>query len=437
MSAYEDFGRHVLKHGVKSSDRTGVGTLRITGHQMRFNLQEGFPMVTSKQVSFAYIARELEWLVKGNTSQTYLKNNLKCSIWDEWADEFGRLGPIYGAMWRRRPSANIEMIEVPVDMRIGECINEQRAEKILSSTANTRKYFYGNPAYEAWRRMIRLAASSNKKLSTDKSIPEQVQRVTVCKEWLQFTNFLTDFYSLPGCELVQVDNADSWLLHTSNEGRGLFAKDTLQIIESYKHSLLAVAGALTAEKRAEGIYDKVVTPRFYIDQLADAIEQIKTNPDSRRIIVDSWEPSLLPQSGVGPSKQAGQGRMALAPCHCMFQFTVLPQKSGPAKLDLTLLQRSADTVLGVPYNIASYALLLHIVALECGLVAGDFVWNGIDCHVYQNHVDKFRNQLRRKTHPLPKLVIDPSVKSLKDFKASLVKLEGYVHGPKTDYPVAV
>lgn len=337
---YTDHMARILREGQASDDRTGTGTRRLMGLQMRFNLQEAFPFVTTKKVSLPFIARELEWMMDGNTSQEVLKNVYKCTIWDEWGDEFGRLGPVYGAMFRRRPATNIQMVNVPVDKRKGRYLTDKEADKIIRAhySAGAKE---GDPAWMAWARMIRIVANANKKVSEDKRIPESMQRISVCQEWLDFDKFAVDFYSLPGCELVQTDNADSWFFFTNNDGKGLFAKDTLQIVESYKHSLLSLAGLQTREQlHDKGIFDRVIVPRFYIDQMAEAIHQLKTNRTNRRIIVDAWEPSLLPKDGLHPTKQAAEGLMALAPCHCMFQFFAVPQARGQRfKLNLQLYQR--------------------------------------------------------------------------------------------------
>lgn len=435
---YTDHMARILREGQASDDRTGTGTRRLMGLQMRFNLQEAFPFVTTKKVSLPFIARELEWMMDGNTSQEVLKNVYKCTIWDEWGDQFGRLGPVYGAMFRRRPATNIQMVNVPVDKRKGRYLTDKEADKIIRAhySAGAKE---GDPAWMAWARMIRIVANANKKISEDKRIPESMQRISVCQEWLDFDKFAVDFYSLPGCELVQTDNADSWFFFTNNDGKGLFAKDTLQIVESYKHSLLSLAGLQTREQlHDKGIFDRVIVPRFYIDQMAEAIHQLKTNRTNRRIIVDAWEPSLLPKDGLHPTKQAAEGLMALAPCHCMFQFFAVPQARGQRfKLNLQLYQRSADFALGVPYNIAFYALLMHVIARECDLEVGELVWTGGDCHIYSNHIETAKKQVRRKCRPMPTLELDESVTGLASFTASKAKLVNYVHGPVTNYPVAV
>lgn len=252
MKQYLDLLQHVLINGRQKSDRTGTGTRSVFGAQMRFNLSEGFPLVTTKKVHFKSIVAELLWFLSGSTNVKNLQD-MGCKIWDEWADDIGRLGPIYGHQWR------------------------------------------------------------------------------------------------------------SWGANGSDPG---------------------------------------------YDQISQVIHSIKTNPDSRRHIVSAWNVEDL-------------GHMALAPCHTMFQFDVTDDK-----LSCQLYQRSADLFLGVPFNIASYALLTHMVALECGLEVGDFIWTGGDCHIYNNHVDQIQLQLTRQPMTLPHLVL-PRADSIFDYKPEDFLLIGY------------
>lgn len=261
---YEDFLRHVLAHGDSKTDRTGTGTVSVFGGQLRFDLQKGFPLITTKKVHLKSIIFELLWFLKGETNIAYLKEN-GVSIWDEWADANGELGPVYGKQWR------------------------------------------------------------------------------------------------------------SW---EAKDGQ-------------------------------------------VIDQISEAIELIKNSPDSRRIIVNAWN--------VGEIKQ-----MALMPCHTMFQFYV-----ANGKLSCQLYQRSADLFLGVPFNIASYALLTMMMAQVCGLQPGDFVHTFGDAHIYNNHMDQVNLQLSREARPYPTMNINPNVKDIFDFKFEDFTLEGYDPHPGIKAPVAV
>jgi thymidylate synthase len=264
MHQYLDFMRHVYEHGVKKTDRTGTGTRSVFGYQMRFNLQDGFPLVTTKKVHLKSIIHELIWFLAGSTNTRYLKDN-GVSIWDEWADAEGELGPIYGYQWRSWPA--------------------------------------------------------------------------------------------PGGE--------------------------------------------------------------HIDQIAQVIEQIRTNPDSRRMIVSAWNVADIP-------------RMKLPPCHAFFQFYV-----AEGKLSCQLYQRSADIFLGVPFNIASYALLTHMVAQQTGLDVGEFIWTGGDCHLYSNHMDQVREQLSRTPYELPKLAIRRKPDSIFDYRFEDFEIVGYQSHPHIKAPVAV
>ncbi|MHB0925992.1 MAG: thymidylate synthase [Gallionellaceae bacterium] len=264
MRAYLDLMQHVLEHGAKKSDRTGTGTVSVFGYQMRFNLQDGFPLVTTKKCHMKSIVHELLWFLQGDTNIRYLKEN-GVSIWDEWADEHGNLGPVYGKQWR------------------------------------------------------------------------------------------------------------SWA---------------------------------TADGRV-------------VDQLAEVVGQIKKNPDSRRLIVSAWNVGELDQ-------------MALAPCHAFFQFYV-----ADGKLSCQLYQRSADIFLGVPFNIASYALLTLMMAQVCGLEPGDFVHTFGDAHLYLNHLEQTNLQLSREPRPLPTMRINPEVKDISGFRFEDFTLEGYDPYPAIKAPVAV
>lgn len=261
---YETLMAHVLEHGTRKSDRTGTGTLSVFGYQMRFNLSEGFPLVTTKKLHLRSIIHELLWFLQGSNNIRYLKEN-GVSIWDEWADENGNLGPVYGVQWRSWP-----------------------------------------------------------------------------------------------------------------------ARD---------------GGS--------------------IDQIANVVEMIKKNPDSRRLIVSAWNPAEI-------------DRMALPPCHCLFQFYV-----AEGRLSCQLYQRSCDIFLGVPFNIASYSLLTHMVAQQCGLGVGDFVWTGGDCHLYLNHLEQAKLQLSREPRAYPKLVIHRKPDSIFEYRYEDFEIVDYDPHPHIKAPISV
>lgn len=263
MEQYLDFLSEIRDHGVDKKDRTGTGTRSVFAYQMRFNLQEGFPLVTTKKLHCRSIFYELFWFLRGDTNVRYLHDN-QVTIWDEWADAKGDLGPVYGKQWRAWPTAD----------------------------------------------------------------------------------------------------------------------------------------------------------RGEIDQISDVVEQIKKNPDSRRLIVSAWNVGEL-------------SKMALPPCHLLFQFYV-----AQGRLSCQLYQRSADAFLGVPFNIASYSLLTHMIAQQCDLAVGDFIWTGGDCHIYSNHLEQVELQLSRKPFPLPKLELDRRA-SLFDYRFEDIHIIDYQCHPAIKAPIAV
>lgn len=264
MKQYQQFLQHILNHGTDKSDRTGTGTRSVFGYQMRFNLQEGFPLVTTKKLHTKSIIHELLWFLQGDTNIAYLNEN-GVSIWNEWADANGNLGPVYGKQWR------------------------------------------------------------------------------------------------------------SW---QAADGRS-------------------------------------------IDQIQEVIAEIKRNPDSRRLIVSAWNVGELAD-------------MALMPCHALFQFYV-----ADGKLSCQLYQRSADAFLGVPFNIASYALLTHMIAVQCSLDVGEFVWTGGDCHLYSNHLEQAGIQLEREPFPLPRLILARKPENIFDYRFEDFLIEGYQSHPAIKAPIAV
>ena len=274
MKQYHDLIKHVLEHGTIKKDRTGTGTKSVFGYQMRFDLSEGFPMVTTKKLHLKSIIYELLWFLNGDTNVNYLKEN-GVRIWNEWADEHGNLGPVYGHQWR------------------------------------------------------------------------------------------------------------NW----NNEE---------------------------------------------IDQISEIIQSLKTNPDSRRMLVSAWNPSVLPNTKLSFSENVANGKAALPPCHAFFQFYV-----ADGKLSCQLYQRSADIFLGVPFNIASYALFTMMIAQVCGLQPGEFIHTFGDAHIYSNHKEQIELQLSRKPRNLPKLLINPNVKDIFKFKFEDFTLVDYDPHPHIKGMVAV
>lgn len=274
MKQYTDLLNHILDNGVEKGDRTGTGTKSVFGYQMRFDLQEGFPLVTTKKLHLKSIIHELLWFLAGDTNIKYLTDN-GVRIWNDWADENGDLGPVYGHQWR---------------------------------------------------------------------------------DW-------------------------------NSEG---------------------------------------------IDQISEVIESIKTNPNSRRMIVTAWNPSVLPDTSISFAENVENGKAALPPCHAFFQFFV-----ADGKLSCQLYQRSADTFLGVPFNIASYALLTMMVAQVCDLEPGDFVHTLGDTHLYINHIDQAILQASREHRPLPKMKMNPDIKNIFDFKFEDFELTDYDPHPHIKGAISV
>jgi thymidylate synthase len=277
MQVYLDLLNTLLNEGQQKGDRTGSGTLSVFGHQMRFDLAQGFPLLTTKKLHLKSIIHELLWFLQGDTNIAYLKQN-GVSIWDEWADESGELGPVYGKQWRKWPTASGETI----------------------------------------------------------------------------------------------------------------------------------------------------------DQIAQVVEQIKRTPNSRRLIVSAWNVADLPDETQSPQANVAIGKMALAACHTLFQFYV-----ADGKLSCQLYQRSCDTFLGLPFNIASYALLTHMIAQQCDLDVGDFVWTGGDVHLYLNHIEQAQLQLTRETMPLPRLQIKRRPASIFDYQFDDFAILDYQAHPSIKAPISI
>jgi len=277
MKQYLELMKYVRDHGTVKGDRTGTGTKSVFGYQMRFDLAEGFPMVTTKKLHLKSIVHELLWFIKGDTNTNYLTEN-GVSIWNEWADERGDLGPVYGKQWRSWEGANGETI----------------------------------------------------------------------------------------------------------------------------------------------------------DQIKDVVEAIKQTPNSRRLIVNAWNPSELPDESISPQQNVAEGRMALAPCHCLFQFYV-----ADGKLSCQLYQRSADIFLGVPFNIASYALFTMMMAQVCDLEPGEFIHSFGDAHLYSNHAQQVEEQLARTPGRLPTISLNSAIKNLDDFCFDDFTLTDYEPQAHIKAPVAV
>lgn len=311
---YLDLARYVLEHGHYKDDRTGVGTYSTFGYQMRFDLQAGFPILTTKKVAFGLVKSELLWFLRGDTNIRFLLQH-KNHIWDEWA-----------------------------------------FKKWVTSDEYT-----GPDMTDFGRRSL---------VDEDFAAEYKAQKKEFCQRILDDDEFAAKYGSLGNVYGRQ------WRHWETSKGD-------------------------------------------FIDQLADVVKAIKTTPNSRRLIVSAWNPEDVPS-------------MALPPCHTLFQFYV-----NDGKLSCQLYQRSADIFLGVPFNIASYALLTHLIAKECGLEVGEFIHTLGDAHIYSNHVDKIKEQLSRESRPAPKLILPAEAKALEEYEPQDIKLEGYDPAPAIKAPVAV
>lgn len=346
MKQYLNLLKTTLETGVVKSDRTGTGTVSIFGHQMRFDLAEGFPLVTTKKCHLRSIIHELLWMLKGDTNIKYLNDN-GVTIWDEWAAK----------------SAIID-VRATVEkfiyyMKLVNTTVDEYMDRVKSN---------GGPD-------LRLA-------SVDKVL-----------------DFLRD--------LVDAGNRRSFQWQDNK-------KVTLDDLIVYQQRLGDLGPVYGEQWRSwKGADGKVV------DQIKDVIHQIKTNPDSRRLIVSAWNVGEL-------------DKMALAPCHAFFQFYV-----ADGKLSCQLMQRSSDNFLGAPFNIASYALLTMMIAQVCDLELGEFVWTGGDCHIYSNHMEQVNLQLTREPRPLPKMWLNPEIMNIDDFTFKDFELTGYDPHPAIKAPVAV
>ena len=292
MKQYHNYLKYILENGIKKDDRTGTGTISIFGYQMRFDLSKGFPLVTTKKLHFKSIAYELLWFLSGDTNIKFLNDN-GVKIWDQWADENGDLGPIYG------------------------------------------------------------------------------------KQWTNWESIDFDTYTSGG-DLRQTFEFNSY------------------------------------------------------DQISNVINQIKVNPNSRRLIVSTWNVADLPDESFSPKFNVKHGKMALAPCHYAFQFYV-----SDGKLSCMFQMRSTDSFLGLPYNIASYALLTHMIAQQCNLEVGDLIWTGGDCHIYLNHLEQVNIQLSREPLTLPTLKINRKADTIFNYKYEDFEIVNYQAHPHIKGVVAV
>lgn len=472
-------------------DRTGTGTYSLFGHQMRFDLTQGFPLLTTKKVHFKSIVVELLFFIKGLTNTSYLQEN-GCTIWDEWADINGNLGAIYSHQWRNFGGklSNVPQPKPKLPTEVtANILGIAYCDKKIPKSGEVRLI------YQMWRAMLERCYNPQHEHYTYYGL----KGVSVCDSWLIFSNYEQDIKQLKNWEYKQKDWKNYQLdkdilgdgfVYSSKHCYWARTSDNVQAKYPYRHYIKHDNGeeaivdnpvafytsrnlhqgnfcAMLRGKRPKAQGWFLVNTEFKqkgFDQLSWLINEIKTNPESRRLIISSWS----------PQDHCVNGKAALPPCHTLFQFYVeniaLPKRiemlvkranlgefhlsSRPrsdeewedvcdthnvpkAKLSCQLYQRSCDTFLGLPFNIASYALLTHLIAYECGLAVGEFIWTGGDVHLYSNHVDQAKEQLLRTPYPLPKLGLDLKGKSIFDLEPSDISIVDYVSHPAIKAEVAV
>lgn len=439
---YEGTLLKIMQQGTDRGDRTGVGTRGMFGLQMRWNLADGFPLVSTKRVFTRPMVEELLWMLSGSTDNNELvaKN---VHIWDEWARPDGALGPIYGHQFRRAGAKPEKWIQPKPKIRAGV------APTYLGVASGVGKE--GHKLAKTWEGMIARCYDENSQSYKTYG----ARGVHVCNAWLEFSKFALDCEALPGWSEKLASNtryvldkdikgsgftygpdscvwvtdkanseASSNLVYTVERGGERYSFTNVSEfcathgVEAKNFSDLWT-GAKNAKKRGGFSLVRVESASNPgVDQIANLIRDIKANPESRRHVVSAWNPTDIPG-------------MALAPCHCLFQFYV-----AEGALSCQLYQRSADMFLGVPFNIASYSLLTHMIAQQCDLQVGEFIWTGGDCHIYKNHFDQVNLQLSRMPKPLCTLELERAA-SIFDYKLEHVKFKDYDYHPAIAADVAV
>lgn len=375
---YEDLLADVLDNGVFKEDRTQTGTYSKFGAQLRYDLTKSFPLITTKKVNFHSVVGELLWFLRGETNNQWLKdNNIK--IWNEWADDYGQLGSIYGSQWRHWYKLSDDLVSVPiVDNKKDAGTKGVVRQEFLEDTrlhffTLEKKYPNINPSIlKLWVQYTRKYKLSHEWYDVRK-FAHELSCAPGFSQWYAYNSEYQLFPQYYGTDILSFDSAI--FLPTEYASK---------LNDDREYSTKEFSFDNTEHVDANG-NKALLRKRVYRDQIADIVELIKENPDSRRIILNAWNVGDL-------------DNMALPPCHVMFQFYV-----SDGKLSGMLTQRSADLFLGVPFNIASYSLLIHMVARLTGLGVGEFIWNGGDCHIYANHVEQVKEQLSREPREYPQI----------------------------------
>lgn len=471
MKQYLNLVQHIQDTGHIKTDRTGTGTKSIFGYQMRFNLQDGFPLVTSKKTNFNSILTELLWFLKGDTNTDYLmQHNVK--IWEEWKDDNNNLGPVYGEQWRSwkvprevvliktREQPHVQIDVVPsrpdIDEDFSKLNRDDQAlwdlwlpiqESIETNATNNTRQMY-DPAWYDWstfKSQVELLPN----FYQWKANPSQYALANNYYRYFHDNWNEDHYYSKDTCSWLHMTewyvgkNKERAIKIITPEGNSYLELTTQHAGESIGFSYRTIEQILLGQHHPgniNGFTFEYVTPpegfvyryRQPIDQITEVIDQIKSNPDSRRLIVCGWNPVVLPDTKFSPSENAANGKAALPPCHTLFQFYVCD-----GKLSCQLYQRSADVFLGVPFNIASYALLTHMIAQVCDLEVGEFIHTFGDAHLYLNHKEQIEELLSRNVLPLPTLKLNPNIKNIFEFTHSDFDVINYQFHPYIKAPIAV
>lgn len=447
---YEDLLREVLTKGVSKGDRTGTGTISSFGHQMKFDLSEGFPLITTKKVHTRSIIGELLWFLNGDTKNSNLSEQ-KIRIWNEWQNADGTIGPGYSAQWRAWYSPSDKIVSVKT--------REDRYKDFTYSMPETENLeihdprfipsihgvgFLGQEVPDVHQRVKDLWLKMLDKCYNLKSEHYEADR-KVSPIWQSFEMFAKTINTVPGYhewsmyggyELTpdyfdsDVYSPNTTVFLKENDNSTIVDGPILLINDEKFATLDDYTKKYSVEKAELSDTDKytiseiepekgtVWRKQLFIDQIEEVLNTLKNNPDSRRMIVSAWNAAEL-------------DNMALMPCHAFFQFYV-----ADGKLSCQLYQRSADLFLGVPFNIASYALLTHMVAQQVGLEVGDFVWTGGDCHIYNNLVEQVKEQISREPYPFPVLKLNKA-DDIFSYTIDDVVIENYQHHPVIKGKVSV
>lgn len=453
MKNYLELLEKLLTEGTQKGDRTGNGTLSIFGHQMRFDLAAGFPLITTKKVHLKSIIHELLWFLNGDTNNNLLEEK-GVSIWREWSKSDGSLGPVYGKQWRRWEK--IELVKPRLFKRPVTKLNPDKVAGVGYGSEERNASDFNRHIYNVWNEMLHRCYDSSRHHYSEYG----GRGIFVDSRWHDFSQFLADVGELPN-GLLKLTYPNDYKLDKDFFATNKYSKETCIWLTDKEQAINTRRGQVCIATRPDG--HEIVTmdvaglcrdylldestvykclrgertqhkkwtfkymeiaagliPRLRIfDQIQELIVNIKHNPNSRRLVVSAWN--------VGDIEA-----MQLPPCHALFQFYVANNK-----LSCQLYQRSCDTFIGVPFNIASYALLTMMIAQQCDLELGEFVWTGGDVHLYLNHLEQAKTQLQRTPRALPTMKIKRKPASIFDYQYDDFELVGYDADTHISAPIAI